>query len=36
MTPYLMPVESLAGMWELLCFAGTLVTTMLVWLVQPK
>lgn len=36
MTPYFMPVESIAGMWELLCFVGTLLTSMMVWFVQPR
>jgi hypothetical protein len=36
MSPYLIPVESLAGMWELICFMGTVLTSLLVWLVQPR
>lgn len=31
MTPYLMPAEAVAGLWEMLCLVGTLFTTVLVW-----
>ena len=36
MAPYLLPVESIAGLWELVCFAGTVLTTYCVWLVQLR
>ncbi len=31
MTPYLMPVETISGLWEMICLVGTLLTTLLVW-----
>ncbi len=31
MTPYLMPAESISGLWEIACIAGTLLTTVFVW-----
>jgi hypothetical protein len=36
MTPYLLPIESIAGMWELVCFVGTMLTTLLVWMVNLR
>lgn len=31
MTPCLMPAESISGLWEMACCAGTVLTTLLVW-----
>ena len=31
MTPYLMPAESISGLWEMVCFAGTILGTLFVW-----
>lgn len=31
MVPCLMPAESIAGIWELVCFAGTVISALLVW-----
>ncbi len=36
MTPYLLPIESIAGIWELACFFGTILTTMIVWVVNLR
>ncbi len=36
MMPHLMPTESIAGLWELACCAGTILTTMFVWLVSLR
>ena len=31
MVPCLMPAESIAGLWELVCFVGTVISALLVW-----
>ncbi|GIX00077.1 MAG: hypothetical protein KatS3mg111_3409 [Pirellulaceae bacterium] len=31
MTPYILPTEALVGLWELVCFIGTLLGTLMVW-----
>ncbi|QDV22837.1 hypothetical protein Q31a_11290 [Aureliella helgolandensis] len=36
MSPCLMPVESISGLWELACFAGTILTTMFVWMLSLR
>lgn len=30
--PHFIPADSITGLWELICFAGTILTTMFVWL----
>jgi len=30
------PIEAVAGLWELICFAGTLFGVMTVWLTGPR
>jgi hypothetical protein len=31
MSPIILPTESISGLWELICFAGTLLSTLFVW-----
>lgn len=31
MTPYILPADSIAGLWEMACLAGTVLTTIFVW-----
>ena len=31
MTPYLMPVEAIGGLWEMVCLVGTLFATLFIW-----
>ena len=31
MTPYIVPAESISGLWEMACLAGTILTTLFVW-----
>lgn len=36
MTPTLLPIEAVAGLWEIIACVGTVFAATVMWMIQPR
>lgn len=36
MSPTIMPIEAIAGLWEIIACVGTVLAASVMWMIQPR